>query len=66
MNKFFTRACATVSGVLASAGAALASTPTLTVPDIDKVILFDAAGKAFAVAAVVVAIIIGLRLFKSR
>jgi len=65
MNKFLTRASAAVSGVLASAGAALA-TPTLTVPDIDKVILFDAAGKAFAVAAVVVAIIIGLRLFKSR
>ena len=66
MNKLFSRISAGVVGVLGSAGAALAATPTLTVPDIDKVILFDAAGKAFAVAAVVVAIFIGLRLFKSR
>lgn len=65
MNKVFSRLGAGVTAVLGSAGAALA-TPTLTVPDVDKIILFDAAGKAFAVAAVVVAIAIGLRLFKSR
>jgi len=64
-KRFCGRFVAGTTAVLASAGAALAE-PTLTVPDIDKIILFDAAGKAFAVAAVVVAIYIGLRLFKSR
>ena len=49
--------------VLGSSVVAIAE-PTLTVPDIDTATLYSCAGKAFAAVAIIVAILIGLRLFK--
>lgn len=64
----FSRFCSAVgagaTAVLGWSGAALADMTTFTVPDLDTTVVESAGEKAFAIAAIVLAIGIGLRIFK--
>lgn len=63
LRKYFGKGCAVVSGVVGSAGLALAE-PSLTVPAIDTSIVFDAGNAVMVILAIVVAIGLGFRLIK--
>ena len=62
--RYFGKCVASSALVLGSSVAAMAE-PTLTIPEIDTAVLYQCAGGAFAAVAIVIAILIGLRLFKS-
>lgn len=64
----FSRVCSAVgagaAAVLGGAVSAFADMSTFAVPDIDTAVVEGAGEKAFAIAAIVLAITIGLRIFK--
>lgn len=59
------RACSAAgAAVLGGAVSAFADLSTFTVPSLDTTVVESAGEKAFAIAAIVLAITIGLRIFK--